>query len=264
MDYHHLKSYFVGFIIGIVLFSACKSHKVAVAPPIKTIENVRPAVDPSITFLKNVENRIWLPDFFNGKANINVISNGSEVAFDAIIQFRKDSAILLVAKKFGFEVGRALITPDSFFFINRIQQEYDAKPLSAIASKFNLPPRFNLIQHLIVGNPINLDDYQANLNDSLAVVSSVKNSLEANCFMDKTNFTLYRNEISNSIEGGNMKMNFADYRPLGRHNFSYQRNLDAKSKSAGFLNAELKFSEVELDKPKVIRFEIPKRYKRMD
>jgi hypothetical protein len=206
-----------------------------------------------------------MPSFFNGKANINVVMNGSEVNVDAVIQFRKDSAILLVVRKFGFEGGRALITPDSFFFINRLQQEYDAKPLSVLAERFNLPARFDLIQDLIIGNAMSLDakGLEVNMNDSLAQLTSSYKTLDATYFLDKKNYELKKSEFNDAKQGSTMQMGYGEYRPLNQHSFSYKRNLEAKNKTAE-MSADLKFSEVEIDKPKVIRFDIPKKYKRMD
>lgn len=244
---------------------ACKSKKIAVAPT-PTPEIIKIKEDPTKAFLMNVEKKIYTPNFFNAKASINIVTNGNSIDFDAVIQFRKDSAILLVAKKFGFEVGRALITPDSLFIINRIQQEYDAKPLSAIASKFSLPPRFDLIQDMIIGNPMNLakTPYQVNIKDSLAILSSKYQLLTANCAMDKKIFRLYQSTIDDTANGGEMTMDYKDYRAIAAHDFSYSRILSGKSNKAGALDVDLKFNEIEFDKPKVIRFELPRKYKRMD
>ena len=254
------------FIVALVFFVfACKSKKVVVAPT-ATPEVVKIKEDPNATFLRGIEKKIYTPNFFNAKASISIVTNGNSVDIDAVIQFRKDSAILLVAKKFGFEVGRVLITPDSLFIINRIQQEYDAKPLAAIASKFSLPPRFDLIQDMIMGNPMNLAKmpYKINLKDSLATLSSNYQALTAICAADKKTFTLYQSLMNDATNNGKIAMDYKDYRTFSNHNFSYRRVLAAQSTKTGVLDVELKFNEIEFDKPKIIRFELPKRYKRMD
>ena len=253
-------------IVALVFFIfACKSKKVVVTPT-PTPEVVKIKEDPNMAFLHGIEKKVYTPNFFNAKVSISIVANGNAVDIDAVIQFRKDSAILLVARKFGFEVGRALITPDSLFMINRIQQEYDAKPLAAIASKFSLPPRFDLIQDMIMGNPMNLSKipYEINLKDSLATLSSNYQALTAICEADKKNFTLYQSLINDDANNGKMTMDYKDYRLVSNHNFSYYRVLAAQSSKTSALDVELKFNEIEFDKPKIIRFELPKRYKRMD
>ncbi len=260
------KTYFSAiFLFFFIFIFACSTKKTANTETVKTTEPSRPSADPAKVFLKNVEKNYWMPNFFNGKANINVVMNGSEVNIDAVVQFRKDSAILLVVKKFGFEGGRALITPDSFFFINRLQQEYDAKPLSVLAERFNLPARFDLIQHLIIGNAISLDakGLEVNMNDSLAQLTSSYKTLDATYFLNKKNYELKKSEFNDATQNAQMEMNYSDYKLLNQRPFSYTRNLEAKNKSTE-LSAELKFNEIEIDKPKVIRFDIPKKYKRMD
>jgi hypothetical protein len=259
--YTHIYRFFIIFLLFFAF--ACKTKKVVLVP---TPEIIKSAEDPIKVFFSNIEKKIYTPNFFNAKASIGIVSNGNSIDFDAVIQFRKDSAILLVAKKFGFEVGRALITPDSLFIINRIQQEYDAKPLSAIASKFSLPPRFDLIQDMIMGNPMNLAKapYKINIKDSLATLSSNYQALTAICAMDKKTFLLYQSTIDDASNGGEMTMDYKDYRSITIHDFSYSRILSGKSSKAGALDVDLKFNEIEFNKPKIIRFELPKKYKRMD
>lgn len=260
------KTYFTPFfLLAFVFIFACSTKKTASSDTSKPSEPSKPSVDPAKVFLKNVEKTYWMPNFFNGKANINVVMNGSEVNIDAVIQFRKDSAILLVVKKFGFEGGRALITPDSFFFINRLQQEYDAKPLSVLAERFNLPARFDLIQHLIIGNAVSLDakGLEVNMNDSLVQLASSYKTLDATYSLDKKNYELKKSEFNDAAQDSAMQMDYTDYKLLNQHPFSYKRTLEAKNKTAE-ISADLKFNEIEIDKPKVIRFDIPKKYKRMD
>jgi hypothetical protein len=261
----HIHTYRFLTIFALFFTFACKSKKAVVTPtPVPEIVKIKE--DPNKAFLANIEKKIYTPNFFNAKASIGIVTNGNSVDFDAVIQFRKDSAILLVAKKFGFEVGRALITPDSLFIINRIQQEYDAKPLSAIASKFSLPPRFDLIQDMIMGNPMNLAKapYKINIKDSLATLSSNYQALTAICAMDKKTFLLYQSTIDDASNGGEMTMDYKDYRNVSAHDFSFSRILSGKSSKTGALDVDLKFNEIEFDKPKVIRFELPRKYKRMD
>jgi hypothetical protein len=262
--YKKLNHYLL-FLAIFSLTAACRTKKeVVVAPTPKPIE--KPIVDPSTVFLEKVNQTILKPKFFNGKAKISFVYNGNSLDFDAVIQFRSDSAILVVAKKFGFEAARALITPDSFFVINRIQQDYMAQPLSAISKKLNLPPRYDLIQDMLIGNPMNISKkpYKVQLKDSLAMIYSGTDAIDVNCFYEKKSISLVKTNINNVQNNDDVTLEFSDYRPFLNQKFSYSRNILAKSKANGELDADIIFTEVEFDKPKVIRFEIPKKYKRLD
>jgi Domain of unknown function (DUF4292) len=264
---HHLGYRNTQILLFLTLFIiACKSKKTitptteVVLPPPIVVESSQDI------FLKNVTKSIYTPSFFNGKATISTVFNGNAVDFDAVIQFRKDSAILIVAKKFGFEAGRALITPDSFYIINRMEQQVIIKPLSAASQKLGLPPRFDLIQDVIMGNPLNISDkkFTINLKDSLATLTSSLEKYTSIAYLDKQNAQLYQNDITVDGVDDDVILAYKAYKTVQKINFSHERSIDVESKKNGSLSLDITFSGVEFNVPKVIRFDIPKRFKKLD
>jgi hypothetical protein len=67
--------------------------------------------NPSL-FLKKA---VFTTEWMEGKCQLQMASEGSNVSGQGIIRVRKDSAIWVSVRKLGFEVGRALILKDSFF-----------------------------------------------------------------------------------------------------------------------------------------------------
>ena len=94
--------------------------------------------NPSL-FLKKA---IFAPEWMEGKCQLQMASEDSNLSGQGIIRIRRDSAIWVSLRKLGFEVGRALILKDSFFYLNRLNNVFEAHPISFIKEKYQLPGDF--------------------------------------------------------------------------------------------------------------------------
>lgn len=108
--------------------------------------------------LRSVEDAKVSTPYLETRAKLDLRSERLSIGGTATIRLAKDEAIWLVAKKFGFEAARALIRPDSFFLINRLEGEYIAEPLSYVEQKYKIPARFDLLQDIILGNGVFFTD----------------------------------------------------------------------------------------------------------
>lgn len=206
------------------------------------------------------------PEWFAGRGSLSANINGGSMDLEMNLLIRKDSAILLVLKKFGFEGARALITADSVFLINRLEQNFDKMPLSFLSAKFNLPPQFYSIQELILGNPSQLDPQnpcELRTQDSLLFISSRSAKIDASYRISKNSLKLLSAFFEESGSASKMTMEFEKYRNAGlEKEFSHERTLRFFSPDSGNGAVQLTFDEVEFNVPKIIRFQIPAHYRR--
>ncbi|MEZ4933273.1 MAG: DUF4292 domain-containing protein [Saprospiraceae bacterium] len=93
-------------------------------------------------------------DWLGTKAKVSYRDEYMRESFTAYIRMKKDSAIWMSFKKFSFEGARALITPDSIFVIDRINNQYLAKPFSYAQQEYHLPVGFAGLQAMLLGNPV--------------------------------------------------------------------------------------------------------------
>jgi hypothetical protein len=108
--------------------------------------------NPSL-FLKKA---VFAPEWMEGKCQLQMETEGSNLSGQGIIRVRRDSAIWVSLRKLGFEVGRALILKDSFFYLDRLNNVFEAHPISFIKEKYQLPGDFLHLQALLLGNaPLN-------------------------------------------------------------------------------------------------------------
>ena len=216
--------------------------------------------NPSL-FLKKA---IFAPEWMEGKCQLQMASEDSNLSGQGIIRIRRDSAIWVSLRKLGFEVGRALILKDSFFYLNRLNNVFEAHPISFIKEKYQLPGDFLHLQALLLGN--------APLDDISDFTVTNKESFEWQLQKSMDNGTLslgwdFNNKRISAIDCNQpssnkyFKMKFGDYKALeSKQQFSYFRDLNIQSAETGNLHVVLSFNQVQFNLPVSLRFDIPQRY----
>lgn len=220
--------------------------------------------NPSM-FLKKA---VFAPEWMEGKCQLQMDSEGSNLSGQGIIRVRRDSAIWVSLRKLGFEVGRALILKDSFFYLDRINNVFEAHPISFLKEKYQLPGDFLHLQALLLGNaPIDsVSDFRLINKESVQwqLQKPLDNgilSLEWD-FSNKRISTIdWKQPLSNKY----FKMKFGDYKELeSKQQFSYFRDLNIKSAETGNLHVVLSFNQVQFNVPVSLRFDVPQRYSGRD
>ena len=201
-------------------------------------------------------------DWLSARARINYRGDDMAISATANLRMRKDSVILGNVRKLNIEAGRALIRPDSFFVIDRINREYARQPLSAVTSLLPFPANFQILQTVLLGNPFFFTtDLQEGIEGPFYTLSGEDKNFSATYYVDGLDFTLRRLVVNEKQENRTLDMELSKYQPLGKkQNFAYIRTLTVDSPETGRMNIEIEFSNVEINIPKSIDFEIPIRY----
>lgn len=211
-----------------------------------------------------LESQRLAASWFEGKARIDYSDGSQSIHVNATIRMKTDSAVWIAVRKLGFEVVRALITKDSVQIIDRFNNEYIAYDLSYLQSKYQLPANLTVLQDLILGNSLNIPFLSRTLsregNDFWLQEQATKHQLRQRINGD--NYTLETLEYQDLQQGRKMIVRQGDYAPAAKkHNFSYLRSFQVETAETGLMNVELKYSEVELNVPKDLAFDVPERYR---
>lgn len=206
-------------------------------------------------------------DWIDARAKVDYDDGSLSIGATADIRLRKDSVLWVAVKKLGFEVGRALITPDSIYVLDRLNNEAVVKDIGYIANKYNIPADFQVLQSLILGNPLFFmtRGFSVETVDQLYHLYGEKNGMNSHYWLGNEGFRLERMHFEDERNRRSILMQFDGYEQEAKDkNFSYLRNLEVDSKETGKVAIGLRFSQVEFNVPKNIRFEIPERYTRVD
>lgn len=206
-------------------------------------------------------------DWLEGKAKIGFEGLGQKVGATASIKLRKDSLLWMNVKKLGFEVARVQVTRDSVYMINRLSNQYLVKDLDYLEKQYNLPADFNTLQALILGNPIFFvkRNMQAENTADAHHLFAEENGKSNHFWMMPEKFSLTKMSFEDNSANRSLGLLLQEYTETpDNQNFSYLRNIDLNSRETGQVNIEIAFSKVVLNEPTAFRFEIPKRYTRVD
>ncbi|MEO0731517.1 MAG: DUF4292 domain-containing protein [Bacteroidota bacterium] len=207
--------------------------------------------------IKNMEANAFTTEFLEARARVKVESKKLNVGGTATIRLERDKAIWMSVKKFGFEGARALIRPDSFFVMNRLNGDYTAEPLSYIEEKYKIPARFDLLQEIVLGNAVfftrNLELDQENNRYEL----TGKDTRYATRYRVDGGYQLEQMELTELAQDRTLTIDNDDYRPTtleGQPNFAHARTVAIEAASTGPARMEMTFTKLDFAGPLAMPF----------
>ncbi len=205
-------------------------------------------------------------EWMDARARIKYEDSDMQVGATAYIRVKKDSVIWVSVRKLGFEVARVLVQQDSVFVLDRLNNEYMKKPISAIKEYIELPANFQMIQALVYGHPVFFSAQRPSvvIEDRNYKLSVNTTDLKSQYLIDE-DFLLKSVDLLEIRTGQSFAVQFDDYQiEEGNQNFSYIRLFKMNSPASGQASLDVKFSKVEFNVPKNISFEIPDKYTKVD
>lgn len=178
------------------------------------------------------------------------------------IRVKKDSLVWLQLKKWGFEVARILINPDSVYIVYKLDRSYEKGSIEDLSRAFNLELDFNKLQTFLIGNTLPPDasrsEYENVENGHFLYTQSGPYIVDY--FIDKLTSHVTQFKIKEGRDR-EVTITYDDYRPIseGGLEFSYFRKYVAEDESS-LSSIEIDVSSVEFNKQFDIRFEIPSHY----
>jgi hypothetical protein len=93
-------------------------------------------------------------DVLSFGAQITLGMGGTENVVNGTFRIKKDSLIWISARKFGFEIGRLMVSADSVWLLNRVNNEYFKGNYLFFSQQFKLDIDYNMLEALLLGNPL--------------------------------------------------------------------------------------------------------------
>ena len=246
---------FISLLTLAFIFPSCKAKKDASS-------NLK---RKSTSFLvEKLQSNQIQAEWFSSKARIVPSGFGVGMTLSANIRVHRDSAIWMNVSKIGLEAGRALIRPDSVFILDRLNRTYYARPLAYVESEFNLPADFNLLQEMILGNAILLDENNINskkLTDRYILTANT-DDYQTEYRLGGAPYLLEEMSVNDDTHQRNFSIDFDEYKKVNQYNFSHRRDIELSSEETGDGTIKINFSKVEIDVPKSMPFSVSSRYTR--
>ena len=211
-----------------------------IAPPKNAIE-LRAIVDSKNNHTK------WI----NLKGKAHIVKKDMDITLSINIKNRKDSIIWISASgPFSIEIFRAQLTPDSIYFVNRINKTYLIEPFIGVKDFINSELSFYDLQEMITANlKISKKNYKFEVDEFgfYLVSDNASYSFNNNYRLQSANLNGNKNSLEFILE---------DYSGID----NYPRKLILKSiQEEGFV-ATINYSKVEFNIPQFFSFKIPPYY----
>lgn len=229
----------------------------------KKLTNVNFSIPPKNTkeLIEKINLRNISPEWGTLNLKIKTTKNKQETNISSQIRIRKDSAIWVSIKApLGIEILRSIITPDSIYFMNRIEKTYFIKPISHLKNTIKTEINYYQLQEILFASPKITNN---NLKFSDSPPFSLK-SKSVNYFFQSLFYKIEKMEIIESDEK-RVTINF----------YNYQRHKDFNGKTTEILfpnflkidawsdeifTAEINYTKIEFNKKSKISFNIPNDY----
>ncbi len=249
------KLFFLAFTV--TLLASCGASK-------KGMTGKLDYANPEVLLKSMVANQVNL-QWLDGRAKIDFSDENTSLGATATIRIKKDSVIWVAVRKLGFEVARALVTKDSVYILDRLNNEYDVKGLDYLQREYNLPANFESVQAILLGNPIFFTT--SGLQSETAAASyhlfGKSTHMDTHYWLDQKSLQLQQMQFKDLNENREVNVTLEDYQPISNNQkFSYLRKLELNSRQTGNVKVDIQFSQLEINSPKDVRFEIPNKYTR--
>ncbi len=201
---------------------------------------------------------------FSAKVRVDYNAPNQKVPdMNAYIRMKKDSIIWINVEKSIIQIARILITKDSFFVMNKLENTYIKESINYLQSVAQIPFDLKTLQNLIVGNPVYfqkpITTYKQNEKTStlLTVGDLFKNLIT----LQNDNFTILHSKLddTNALRNRTCDLSYSDFESYNSSFFSKDRNITISEKTK--LEINLKFKQYKFNEVQTYPFSIPKSYK---
>ena len=247
----------VGLFLGLSFLSSCSATR-------KGGKVAKKEMDTDF-LLKQLARQMLQPEWFSARTNIDYDDGSQSFSATATIRIRRDSLLWLSIKKLGFELARVQVTQDSVYVLDRINNEYMIEGLGYLSESYGLPASLTQLQDVILGNPVFFDSKGLQIEPMGPSYHLMGRGLpvESDYWVDANGFLLRKMSFNDKGNGQQVIMFLEDYgEAADNQKFSYLRRLEMESNNSEKAKVAMKFSKLDTEAPKNIRFEIPDRYTR--
>lgn len=201
-------------------------------------------------------------DWFSAKTSIDYKSREESGKGSAYVRIKKDSIVWLNIRKFGIEFSRMLFTPDSIFVIYRRDQTFQKASSADYQDFYLLDVEFDLMQELMFGNIVIPDSnmMKIDLRENVFEIEANQDGRQLHYSIDGHTLLLTEFEIKDDKDHI-LRIKYSDYKTMEGHGeFAYLREFITQIHPQDISTMVMKISDVEINVPKTIKFEIPDHY----
>ena len=246
-------------IIFAFIITACKSGKVT--------SNTSMAEMSAKNVIKNHYNNAFNKETVNAKLKIKYIGKSNFPGVTASLRIKKDETIWISLSKFGFPVGKALITPTKVSYYEKINRTYFDGDFTLLSNWLGTELNFEKVQNLLLGQAL------LNLKDDKFIVAFHENKYQLKpkkgydlfsilFLINPDNFKIDSQEIHQVDENKTLTINYSDYAKVDDEVFPKEIRI-AASDTKNTSTIDINYRSVDFNNHVSFPFKIPSNYKQI-
>lgn len=255
----------IAIVILIALFMvSCKSKAIAVA-----------ASNAPTTEASNMTSKKIIENYYNNKNQFSTLYIKSSARYadnkqtqnvTAEIRIKKDEQILVSIRFLGITMAKALITPKSVNYYEKINGSYFEGDFSSLSQWLGTDLDYNKIQNMLLGQAI--DDltkgkYLESLLEQTYRLDDVSNTnTKKSFFLDADKFLVQKQEITQTAEERMIKVAYAENKVYNEATLPTSVLINTFQKK-GNTEINLDYNTVTFNEELSFPYSVPNGYKRI-
>jgi len=246
------------FIISLVVTS-CKSSKM--------VSNTSRADMSAKNVIKNHYNNAFDKETINARLKIKYVGKSNFPGVTASLRIKKDETIWISLNKFGFPVGKALITPTKVSYYEKINRTYFDGDFTLLSNWLGTELDFDKVQNLLLGQAIlNLKDEKFSIDlyqNKYQLTPKKGYDLFSILFLiNPDNFKIDRQKILQKEDNKSLTINYSNYTKFDDEIFPKGIHI-AASDTKNTSTIDINYRSVAFNNQVNFPFKIPSNYKQI-
>ncbi|KAF2336423.1 DUF4292 domain-containing protein [Flavobacterium daemonense] len=257
-----MKRYIAVLLLSVLMIS-CKSKAVAVQNNNGKIEEAPKEDRKAIE--KHYNNKL---DFstLNIKASARYEDEKQSQNVSADIKIEKDKQILISVRFLGITMAKALITPTTVSYYEKIKGTYYEGDFTSLSKWLGTELDYSKVQNLLVGEA--LDDlrkgkYTQTIVENLFRLEDEKdNKLKKVFYLDSEKYLVQKEEISQASENINLEIMYSDSKTYNQGTLPTNIEINAVQPK-GKTNINLNYTNISFNEELSFPYSVPSGYKKV-
>ena len=245
-------------IISLLVSTQCTTSKLATdKPPV-----VLGGISEASALLELVRATDTPYDWYVASGTGTIDWEDQRLSAKVNVRIKRDSVIWVQISKLGIEIGRMLVTPDSAWFLNRLEGKYARYGTDDFFKKYNLPAEFDMFTKVFTGGayvPPDITRMTIESDGGLFIESA--SGVNARHWLD-VSYQLIRSQVMDPNHH-QWSAGYSSYQAVNSgQTFPFRRTntllIDGKENLF-----DLEYSSILVDVPHELPFSIPSHYEKM-
>ncbi|WP_343696205.1 DUF4292 domain-containing protein [Flavobacterium sp.] len=256
-----MKKYII-IVLAASFMISCKSKAVAVQNN-TTTEVVAKKDNKAIE--KHYENKL---DFstLNIKASAKYEDEKQSQNVTADIKIEKDKQILISVRFLGITMAKALITPTTVSYYEKIKGTYYEGDFTSLSEWLGTELDYNKVQNLLIGeafDDLRKGDYTQTIVENLFRLEDKKSQkIQKAFYLDPEKYLIQKEEISQPSENIKLEINYSDIKTFNQGTIPTTLTINAVQPK-GTTNINLNYNNISFNEELSFPYSVPSGYKKV-